>query len=432
MQKIVILKLDTPCTLVESAMRVPTAEPVNFAKALVEAHPDETVDVCLLGHAAKQIEVGDNGTIRTIPYFGDPRSIRDEFDDDTKVILWQGRHLLTVQMPTTPTQLGAQPTLMNPWCAGDYERLCMVKIWQVQMYNLMSSNVISDKCKKYFIVTDLRLPLIELNKIDSVSVPKPLPKDIILLTQAYHHEEYNKWQAKYGNCMTYPEMNLADYTYEFKRSEYLPLHVLPLWSHEQFAMEQNMKRRVSIFQVQSMKYIDDYRKKKLGEALKFVDGNCTLHGRFRSDERGIVVAAYPKYADKLLANCIDNSDNPSECFFDSARILADHQASLIITDERYARFGLCPNRFIEALAVGTIPLSVAGVFDYCDDLLKQAVESFGIDASKTRINEDGRVELYDKDYKAIDMSAFETTRKSVIKAFKDDLLTKLNTVFNKF
>lgn len=378
MKKFIIVKLDCPCTLVKSAMRVPEAEPLNFAKALIDALPNETIDVVMLGHAQDQIEYDDNGTIRTVPYFGNPKTLKDEFTDDCKVIIWQGRHIFNVEMPSTPSQLGSQPHLVNPWCAGDYERLCMLKIWQIQMYNLLSSAVVPEDAKLFFLVTDLRLPLIELNKVDPIAVPKPLPKGIVLLTQAYHADAYNKWQAKYGTGLTYPEMNITDYMYEFKETMYLPLHALPLWSHRQFAKRIEDKTKPAIFQVQSLKYIDDYRKKKLGEALKFVDGNCTLHGRFLSAERGIVVAAYPDYADKLLENCIDNSNKASESFFDSARILAEHRASLIITDQRYARFGLCPNRFVEAIAVNTIPLHVKGVFDNCDDTLKSIVDELNI------------------------------------------------------
>jgi hypothetical protein len=432
MKKFAIVKLDCPCTLVKSAMRVPEAEPLNFAKALIDSLPDETVDVVMLGHAQDQIEYNDNGTIRTVPYFGNPKSIKDEFDDDTKIIIWQGRHIFNVEMPSTPSQIGAQPHLVNPWSAGDYERLCMVKIWQVQMYNLLSSAVIPDECKMFFLVTDLRLPLIELNKVDPVAVPKPLPKGIILLTQAHQADAYNKWQAKYGNGLNYPEMDITDYMYNFDNVMYLPLHALPIWSHTQYRKHIADKHKCSIFQVQSMKYIDDYRKKKLGQALKFVDGKCTLHGRFLSAERGIVVAAYPDFADSLLEHCIDNSDKPNECFFDSTQILADHQASLIITDQRYARFGLCPNRFVEAIATGTIPLHVKGVFEHCDDTLKSIVKDLDICSDKTTIDEDGRVHVYNSNGDEIKATVLEDKFKSGCDTLKRQLVTALATFANKY
>lgn len=437
MKKFVILKLDTPCTLIKSAMRVPTAEPINFAKALIEANPDETVDVCLLGHEAKQMEHGMNGTIRTVPYFGEPRSIKDEFDDDTKVILWQGRHIFGVSMPSTPTELGARPALVSPYSAGDYERLCMVKIWQVQMYNLMSSNVIPTNCQKFFLVTDLRLPLIELNKVDSIAVPKPLPKGIVLLTQAFHHEEYNKWQEKFGNGMNYPETDLTAYTYKFDKSMYLPLHVLPYWSHRQFVKGYADKTGISIFQTQSIKYMDDYRKSRLGKALKFVNGKCSLHGRFLPAERGIITANYPDYAESIFERLIDNSNRPSECFFDSAQVLSTYQTSLIVTDERYARFGLVPNRFIEAMSVHTIPLAVKGVFDYCDDIVKHCVADLDICPSKTDILSnvctrctDGDVSIRNSTGKTIDNDKLEQKFDIWLETMKTDLLSKLNQFSN--
>lgn len=423
MKKYVILKLDTPLTLVPSAMRVPQAEPVNFAKALIDAAESgaegkegleaelamETVDVCMLGHAAKSKAYGRCGTIRTVPYFGDPKSVKDEFADAT-IIIWQGRHIFNVSMPSTPMQLGAQPTLVNPYSAGDYERLCMVKIWQVQMYNLLASAVIPDVCEKYFIVTDLRLPLIELNKIDPVSVPRPLPKGITLLTQAYQHEAYNAWQSKYGNGLSYPEIDLTDYTYKFAKSAYLPLHALPIWSHCAHAKPISDKLDKSIFQVQSIKYVDDYRKKKLGDALKLVNGNCVLHGRFGAAERGIIVSTYPEYSEELLENCIDNSNAPSESFFDSAETLSKYKYSLIITDQRYARFGLCPNRFAEALAVGTIPIPVKGVFDYCDDTLRDIVNELDTYAPIDRYAGDAVCKVLDIKYAA----ATEQLRRQLI------------------
>ena len=107
MKKFVIIKLDAPATLTSKAWRVPTAEPINFAKALIDAS-EETVDVCLIGQTQKSIEVGDFGTIRTVAYFGDPKSVKDEFDEDTKVILWQGRPCYGANSPATPDKIGTK------------------------------------------------------------------------------------------------------------------------------------------------------------------------------------------------------------------------------------------------------------------------------------------------------------------------------------
>jgi hypothetical protein len=185
-----------------------------------------------------------------------------------------------------------------------------------------------------------------------------------------------------------------------------------------------------------MKYIDSYRKKKLGEALAYVDGNCTLHGRFRSDERGIVVASYPKYAETLLANCIDNSDTPSECFTDSAKVLADHQASLIITDERYARFGLCPNRLVEAIAVNTVPLVVPGVLDNCEPSLQSIVNMYNIDASRTRVEYDSDMKptlaFYNGDNKHVEPSIHQDQFRVAREALREHLLKSMNALFSEY
>jgi hypothetical protein len=228
----------------------------------------------------------------------------------------------------------------------------------------------------------------ELNAIDPVSVPKPLPKNIVLLSQAYHAKAYNAWQQKYCNGLNYPETDITEYTYKFAKALYLPLHALPIMSHASFAKPFAEKNNMSIFQVQSLKYVDEYRKKKLHNALKIVNGICTLHGRFNSSERGIVIANYPEFSDYLLKHCIDNSNKLSESFLDSAKVLADHKLSLIITDERYARFGLCPNRFVEALSVGTLPVLVPGVLDNCDATLQQIGEDIIGSFSDIKVGKD--------------------------------------------
>lgn len=384
MKKLIIVKMDTPCTLKESAQRVPQAEPVNFAKAIIAANPNETVDVVMLGLTVDQMEYGNNGTIRIVPYYGNPTTMKSEIDEDTKIIFWQGRHSISCQMPTSPYESGANFALLEPYNAPDYERLNLIKMWTVMMYNFMSSAVVLNECQKFFILTDARIPLLELNKIDPIAVPKPLPKNIILVTQTYHADSYMQWQNKYGNAYWYPEADIADYMYQFKKAVYLPLHSLPLISHSKFNKPLSQKTGVSIFQVQSLKYIDEYRRKKLGTALKYVDGNCTLHGKFGAPEKGIVVSYYSEFADKLLARCIDNS-NTTECFHDSAKILSNYQASLIITDARYARFGLCPNRFVEAVAVGTIPLITPDVMVNCDPVLKDCIKILDICPEKTKI-----------------------------------------------
>jgi hypothetical protein len=412
-------------------MRVPTAEPMNFAKALIDANPNESVDVCMLGLENKTLEYGDFGTIRTVAYYGEPKTMKDEFDDDTRLIIWQGRHQANTHVPTDPNVHHAKLELVCPYQAGDYERLSLVKTWQIQMYNLISSSVIPKDCKKYFLVTDLRLPLLDLHKVDPVAVPNPLPKDIVLITQAKFHKEYAAWQEKWCNGMLFEEVDISDYMYHFKSSMYLPLHILPLMSHSQFRKSFEQKTRPAIFQVQSIRYVDDYRKKRLHEAVKFVKGHCTLHGRFRSEERGIVVATFPEYADVLLENLIDNSNNPAECFFDSAQILADHQASLVITDQRYARFGLCPNRFVEALAVNTVPLVVKGVMQYCDDTLQTVMQLLDIDPERTivkqttNINKPYELEFYDKDGVKLDNVLLESNMKQCRSMLSEQLMKAL-------
>jgi hypothetical protein len=115
--------------------------------------------------------------------------------------------------------------------------------------------------------------------------------------------------------------------------------------------------------------MDDYRKAGLKKAIEKMHGKCTLHGRFLAEERAIAKFALGKYGTMLEDYLIDNSDT-AECFYDSAQTLSLHKASLTITDARYQRFGLCPNRYIEAIAVGTLPICQDTVLANCDSQLQ--------------------------------------------------------------
>lgn len=375
MKNYLILKLDTPCTLVRSAMRVPQAEPVNFARALITAAEQdelskEQIVVRLLGTSVEyETEGFEAGQIEIVPYFGNPDSIKSYVDEETIVILWQGCHSMGVNHVKEPSDV-AKPYLIVPFAADQYNRFQVLKLWQVQMYNLMASKLFEQVKKMYFIETDARLPLIELNKIDSLAVPKPLPKGIVLVTQAQYYDDFRKWHNAYGNGQSYNEVQIGKYCYQFEESMYLPLHCLPIFSHQRFAKKIADKQiDRAIFQVQSVKYLDDYRKSALRKMCNKLKGNVTLHGRFLAEERAIAAYSLGDYGDDMSIK--DNSAS-SECFDDSAQYLADHKQSIIITDARYERFGLCPNRLVEAIAVHTQPVGDKSVVRNCDDTIKYA------------------------------------------------------------
>jgi hypothetical protein len=121
--------------------------------------------------------------------------------------------------------------------------------------------------------------------------------------------------------------------------------------------------------------MDEYRKKKLGTAIEYFDGNIVLDGQFSSKDRATIQYEYPKYSDILCANAIDLQDS----FYAGAKNLSKYRASIIVTDARYARFGLCPNRFIEALAVGSIPFMTKGVLDNCEQSLIDIYEKLKLE-----------------------------------------------------
>jgi hypothetical protein len=344
MKRIVLLKLDTPLTLIESAQRVPQAEPINFAKALIESVTDMDFEICLFGVSAQQLTI-KNSVIKVIPYFGDiNHALKNIIDEDTSVIIWQGRQIVQVNTSTNPNETESSVTLLDSWHSEYYEKLSMLKSWQVQMYNLIAK--LPEESKKFFILTDCRIPLIELHKIDSVAVPKPLPKDIMLVTQAHLHNAYRKWANKWGNGKAWDEENQGDYVYQFKESTYIPLHCLPLISHTKYTKPLAEKINKPVFQMQSIRHMDDYRKKKLKSAIEHFNGDVVLDGQFNHKDKATVYYEFPEHADLLSKNAIDLQSS----FYAGAKNLSNYTKSIVVTDARYARFGLCPNRFVRSSA----------------------------------------------------------------------------------
>lgn len=381
MKQIVILKLDTPCTLIESACHVPQAEVLNFCEYIAKVGSREKFEFLLLGLSAQKRELAQgNGTIEVLPYFGHDPSVMNRVTKDATVILWQGRHAIQINTPHGPEFGNNKPVMTEPYDADFFEKLSLIKSWQIQMYNLMA-NKFKYHDKKYFILTDLRLPLLEMHLIEPDLVPNPLPKGIKMLTQAFQAEAAMNWINKYANGQWYPEIEISDYMYKFEEAEYLPLHMLPIMSHSKFHKPMSEKTELSaIYQVQSFKYLDDYRKKKLKVCIEREDGNVALMGRFGPQEHALLQYEYHKYYEKLKP-LVKGSSSNAIAFFDAAKQLAEYEASLVITDGRYARFGLCPNRFIEALAVGTLPvLPDHEVLEFADPRLREAYS--GISATK--------------------------------------------------
>jgi hypothetical protein len=370
MKTVLIVKLDTPLTLVESAMHVPQAEPVNFATALCDAaeSDQQSVNVILLGTSVQTKTIGKS-TISVMPYYGDTKAFAQHIQalSDVSVLIWQGRHVIQCPTPSSPFAKENKPCLTEPYSANDFERLQFLKIWQIQCYNLLASKALSGYSMS-FVHTDARLPLLELNVIDPIAVPKPLPTGIKLITQAYMHDELRQWMNKHGNGGYYPEMQIKDYCYAFGNgnSSYMPLELLPIISHSKYATPHDFKSKsVALCQIQSLKYMDDFRLKQLKSLVDKLQGKVALMGRFGAAERGRVVE-FGKYADRVLENLI-GSETYAVPFHEAAKALSEYPESLVITDARYARFGLCPNRLIEAVSVNTRPIIADTVVDNCSE-----------------------------------------------------------------
>jgi hypothetical protein len=377
MKTFLIVKLDTPCTLDKSVMHVPAAEPLNFALSLCEASADETVRVVMLGLEQTVMEVGDH-TIEVIPYYGQPSKLKEYLEEDTQIIIWQGRNVVDINTDRPASQLDSIPMLTKPRFSAYFEKLNFLKLWQVSMYNLLCSSYVKD-LEMFCIITDVRLPLVDLYKVDKTVVNGPLPKGIKLVTQCHKHDDYMAYHNQHGNGIPWLETDIREYLYMFKSSCYMPLHSLPIWSHVD-ARKRNQDRAFgkysrtthSICQIQSLKYLDEYRIEQLQELVRRCDGDVVLMGRLGHDEKAIIRQKFPQWADKMLEIAEGASDEPLAFHFAAEQLLR-FKSSLVITDGRYSRFGLMPNRLIEAIATHTIPVVHPMVYKNTDALSTEII-----------------------------------------------------------
>jgi hypothetical protein len=361
-------------------MRVPQAEPYNMAMALSDAFAEEPIVIQMLGLNEERLIINKaeaTHILEVVPFYG--HNVKSAYSDaNTSILLWQGRHCIQIPEPTNPNITDNTPIITIPYAANAFEKLSLLDLWQVMMYNFVSSPSLEYKDMS-FIYTDARLPLLELHKVAPSIVTRPLPKGIAMVSQAYLHEQIRAWHNKWGNAQLYSEINIGEYVYQFNASTYLPMHALPIWSHSianDTASPKQGRDTGAIFQVQSLKYMDEYRKNQLAKAIAKYNGKVVLHGRFGKDERGLIHQYFPEKADSIIANLVDNS-NTAESFFDSAKTLSKWSDSLIISDARYVRFGLCPNRLIEAACKNVRPCFAtvgSDVVKHCDTYVNRLVE----------------------------------------------------------
>jgi hypothetical protein len=378
MKTFLLAKLDTPCTLNKSVMHVPSAEPLNFALSLCDSTTDETIHVVMLGLEHSKLEVGEH-TIEVVPYYGQTNRIKDIVDSDTQVIIWQGRHIVDVNLDRPSSQLNSIPVITKPRVAAYFEKLNMLTLWQINLYNLLSSTLLKD-CKMHCIITDVRLPLIDVHKVDKVAVPQPLPKGIILLTQTYKADDYMLYHNAHGHGIPWLESTISDYVYQFKHAKYIPLHSLPIWSHVDARKKNELRTfgrydrdQFAVCQIQSMKYLDEYRIEQLQELVRRCDGKVSIMGRMGHDEKAVIRQKFPVHAELLLSLVAGSSDEPI-AFHEAAEQLTRFERSLVITDGRYSRFGLMPNRMVEALATHTMPMVHEMVYRNTDSLVTSIIE----------------------------------------------------------
>lgn len=342
MQNYLIIKLDTPLTLNKQSCSVPQAEPLNMAMALLAANPGSNVYMMGL---TRDTEITDHGRIMIIPVY-----MVDRLPEDLTVLIWQGRHCI---------QIVNNEIKILEAIHSDYERVACRVDWQIQMHILITTCEKIRNTKKYFVLTDSRLPLLDLGKCDFGL--QPLPEDIELLSQAYKVDDMLEFFDTGYRTLYAPDFDITPYLYRFKKSQYLPLHLLPLLSHISSNIGYSSNR--AIFQTQALQYCDEYRMKSLIDLINKVKINPTF---ISCKNNPAELHAYEVIKSKLNNFVIPNHIHADYGYFDAAKVLSNYKYSLIVTERNYQKFGLCPNRFIEAIAANVQPIVADGVLDNCD------------------------------------------------------------------
>lgn len=342
-----IVKLDTPLTLDANACQIAQIEPLNYAKMLLQEDPN-----CIVHMLSTISSSTMSGRLQTI-------SIWDAAElhyvmKQSEIIIWQGRQCVDC--------IYGAYVIRNPKQAASFEAMQFLVMWQIMAFRLLTTDV-AKKRQSIFICTDIRIPFIDLHKVCKTSCPNELSPDIKLVTQAKNAEVVRRYHNADGFSVPAYDSQLPRYVYQFKEAEYQPLQRLPQISHEQFSSEK--KHGDAIIQLQTFKYLDEHRRQQIVKAVDWCKEQglmLTLMGRFNDEG----VALLKQYIDINDVKLIRTSEQPYS-FLEAAKLLACYKYSIIIAEESYEQFGLCPNRVYEALAVGTTPIFEFVDLSNCDD-----------------------------------------------------------------
>lgn len=354
MRKFIIAKLDTPLTLTTECCMVPQAEPLNFARALLAAYQD-SAEIILVGNVIQS----EKPNLKVLPLHC--MNLDGIIDEETTLIIWQGRSPFQINVGAHSPQIA----ILESGTATDYERVSNRVTWYMSMHRLICNEF--SKCKqKYFVLTDTRLPLLDIGIFDERF--DRLPKGIKMLAQTHRVDDFvERLKHEYVPVMG-RGLNMSKYCYQFDEYEYMPLHLLPIMSHYR-----KLYRKIdyALFQTQSLQYYDEHR---LGELVKIINSKVANQAKV-----GVVISSVKKgYQEQAVFDWIESECGLVNVMFRSVEPgyyraideLLEFKYSIIVSEKSYEEFGLCPNRLIEALATRTKPLISDSVLTNCDDTLK--------------------------------------------------------------
>lgn len=351
MSKTYIIKIGTfiEPTNDKSSIGLLTGEPKNFANALLQMQiTDKIIFASNTNYAFGDYEYKDVSNIDAAMQF-----CNDATDNDV-VIFWQGAY----------KTMEDQPCMINTYKALE----------SAQIFNIS---------KQFFVLTDTRLPLLDLdtylksmtgqvyNNVINIDYTK-----VIMLTQAAKCNELYSALQNDTLITGIPEYDNY-YVTNFKAVKHLELYALPLISHalpDYLTTNNIWHSHDMIFTAQSFEYMQYYRLDRLCHLLLnstatnniVVDFDIAIYGKHEQAGVSKLLNYLYKYNEQFNTGskfiALPKLIGPIK-FNELKYVIAASKTQLCISELDYIKYDLLPNRIFESIAVNTFPLICADIIN---------------------------------------------------------------------
>lgn len=218
-----------------------------------------------------------------------------------------------------------------------------------------------EKCKRSFLMTDLRLPLVDLcaykrHKFDIQDESLAIDcSNVTLIVQARKDKEFAEHLQVFDD--PFARENNFEYYRHFATCIHLELHFMPLFTHK---VNVNPSHQACLYDVgftsQGFSLMRDSRLKKYIEYMHnpaLAEFNVATITRVRPADTTALINKLASMGMLELPNMtyIENMD-----FDKLATFLTHIRCQLAISEAIYEQFDLVPNRIFESIATKTIPL----------------------------------------------------------------------------